>query len=119
MYNNARNINALFVTCAPILVVYFVVLCCVLLIAIVLHRCLFSSFMDTKDYDGNNIEIGTPSVAYVYQLKRSKEKLVENIILSKAKRTGSNKQIASDISLSQMELQQMFANHNKIKPSYI
>ena len=110
--------NSMLETCIPFLVVYIVFVFCILLIAIVLLRCICSSFNESKDYVENNIEDDTPSVVYIHPLKDDKDIFVGNDDIPGCRITGTGKQLASNILLQQMEIYQM-ANYNKIQPSYI
>jgi hypothetical protein len=91
---------------------------CIVLIAIVLLRCICSSFNDSKDYIENNIEAGTPSIVYINSLKDDEDIFVGNDDIAGGTIPGTGKQLGSNILRQQMEIYQM-ANYNKIKPSYI
>ena len=104
--------NALFESCKPILVVYFVFVFCVILISIVLLRCVCSS-------DENELkeEFLSTTHGYNFQDKNHFPKLKGNESIED-KKMGRDKKIALDIELQQMEIYQM-AEYNQIRPSYI
>lgn len=104
--------NALFESCKPILVVYFVFVFCVILITIVLLRCVCSS--DEKEVKE---EFLSTTHGYNFQDKNHFPKLKGNESIED-KKMGRDKKIALDIELQQMEIYQM-AEYNQIRPSYI
>ena len=111
--------NALFESCEPILVVYFVFVFCVILITIVWLRCACSSCQSSQRYDKNYSINDYPSIVYVSSIQDSDalskiggDKILEDIKIEK------DDKISSDIVLQQMEIYQM-AEYNQIKPSHI
>ena len=104
--------NALFESCKPILVVYFVFVFCVILITIVLLRCVCSS-----DENEAKEEFFSTTHGYKFQDKNHFPKLKGNESIED-KKMGRDKKIALDIELQQMEIYQM-AEYNQIRPSYI
>ena len=104
--------NALFESCKPILVVYFVFVFCVILITIVLLRCVCSS-----DENEAKEEFLSTTHGYNFQDKNHFPKLKGNESIED-KKMGRDKKIALDIELQQMEIYQM-VEYNQIRPSYI
>ena len=105
--------NALFESCKPILVVYFVFVFCVILITIVLLRCVCSS----SDENEAKEDFLSTTHGYNFQDKNHFPKLKGNESIED-KKMGRDKKIALGIELQQMEIYQM-AEYNQIRPSYI
>ena len=107
--------NALFESCKPVLVVYFVFVFCVILITIVLLRCVCSLSKSSQSSDENKITSDIAPHAYGF---RDKNGFLERKDCIEDMKIGRDKKIALDIELQQMEIYQM-AEYNQIRPSYI